>query len=144
MVATNQFAEPRSLRVADLNHMQAVVDVNENDVVKVKIGDKARVTIDAYSERKFNGTVQQIANTGKTTGTGTQEEVTNFEVKIQIADQDVRLRPGLSCTADIQTDMVKMWSPCRCKRDDPDGRHHMSPPRKWKKISRKRRLVKRR
>jgi HlyD family secretion protein len=107
VVATNQFAGTEVMRVADLNHMQAVVDVNENDVVKVKIGDKATVTIDAYSERKFKGTVQQIANTGKTTGTGTQEEVTNFEVKIQIADHDVRLRPGLSCTADIQTDMVK-------------------------------------
>jgi HlyD family secretion protein len=107
VVATNQFAGTEVMRVADLNHMQAVVDVNENDVVKVKIGDKATVTIDAYSDRKFKGTVQQIANTGKTTGMGTQEEVTNFEVKIQIIDHDVRLRPGLSCTADIQTDMVK-------------------------------------
>jgi HlyD family secretion protein len=107
VVATNQFAGTEVMRVADLNHMQAVVDVNENDVVKVKVGDKATVTIDAYSERKFKGTVQQIANTGKTTGSGTQEEVTNFEVKIQITDHDVHLRPGLSCTADIQTDMVK-------------------------------------
>jgi len=66
------------------------------------------VTIDAYGERKFNGTVAQIANTGKTTGTGTQEEVTNFEVKIRIDDAtDVQLRPGLSCTADIQTNMVE-------------------------------------
>ncbi len=51
--------------------------------------------------------MEQIANTGKTTGTGTQEEVTNFEVKIRLDDHDMRLRPGLSCTADIQTDMVK-------------------------------------
>ena len=107
VVATNQFAGTEVMRVADLNHMQAVVDVNENDVVKVKVGDKATVTIDAYNDRKFHGVVQQIANTGKTTGTGTQEEVTNFEVKIQITDHDVGLRPGLSCTADIGTDMVK-------------------------------------
>src|ERR1043166_7932 len=107
VVATNQFAGTEVMRVADLNHMQAVVDVNENDVVKVKVGDKATVIIDAYNERKFQGKVQQIANTGKTTGAGTQEEVTNFEVKIEITDHDVRLRPGLSCTADIQTDMVK-------------------------------------
>ncbi len=107
VVATNQFAGTEVMRVADLSHMQAVVDVNENDVVKVKVGDKARVTIDAYNDRKFSGAVQQIANTGKTTGTGTQEEVTNFEVKIEITDHDVRLRPGLSCTADIQTDVVK-------------------------------------
>jgi HlyD family secretion protein len=107
LVATNQFAGTEVMRVADLNHMQAVVDVNENDVVNVKLGDKASVKIDAYSGRTFNGVVQQIANTGKTTGTGTQEEVTNFEVKIRIDDHNVALRPGLSCTADIETNMVK-------------------------------------
>ena len=107
VVATNQFAGTEVLRVADLSHMQAVVDVNENDVVNVKIDDKATISIDAYGDRKFTGTVQQIANTGKTTGAGTQEEVTNFEVKIRILDQDVRLRPGLSCTAEIETSMVK-------------------------------------
>src|SRR6202030_1536340 len=107
VVATNQFAGTEVMRVADLSSMEAQVDVNENDVVNVKVGDKAIVTIDAYGERKFHGTVVQIANTGKTTGTGTQEEVTNFEVKTHIDDNDVRLRPGLSCTADIQTNMVK-------------------------------------
>ncbi len=107
VVATGQFAGTEVMRVADLNHMQAVVDVNENDVVHVKLGDSAKISIDAYGDRKFNGTVEQIANTGKTTGTGTQEEVTNFEVKIRLDDHNMRLRPGLSCTADIQTDMVK-------------------------------------
>src|SRR5436189_5636467 len=107
LVATNQFAGTEVMRVADLSHMQAVVDVNENDVVNVKLGDKASVKIDAYAGRKFKGVVQQIANTGKTTGTGTQEEVTNFEVKIRIDDHDVVLRPGLSCTADVETNMVK-------------------------------------
>jgi len=107
VVATNQFAGTEVMRVADLNHMQAVVDVNENDVVHVKLGDQAKVSIDAYGDRKFNGTVEQIANTGKTTGSGTQEEVTNFEVKIRLDDHNLRLRPGLSCTADIQTNMVK-------------------------------------
>jgi HlyD family secretion protein len=107
VVATNQFAGTEVLRVADLSRMQAVVDVNENDVVNVKVGQKANITVDAYGERKFRGTVQQIANTGKTTGTGTQEEVTNFEVKISVDEHDVALRPGLSCTADIETSMVK-------------------------------------
>jgi len=107
LVATNQFAGTEVMRVADLAHMQAVVDVNENDVVNVKLGDKASVKIDAYGDRKFKGVVQQIANTGKTTGAGTQEEVTNFEVKIRIDDHDVGLRPSLSCTADIETNMVK-------------------------------------
>ena len=107
LVATNQFAGTEVMRVADLSHMQAVVDVNENDVVNVKLGDKANIKIDAYGDRKFKGVVQQIANTGKTTGAGTQEEVTNFEVKIRVDDHDVALRPGLSCTADIETNIVK-------------------------------------
>jgi HlyD family secretion protein len=107
IVATGQFAGTEVMRVADLGHMEARVDVNENDVVNVKVDDKANVKIDAYGDRKFHGTVYQIANTGKTTGTGTQEEVTNFEVKIRVDDHDVTLKPGLSCTADIETSMVK-------------------------------------
>ncbi len=107
IVATGQFAGTEVMRVADLSHMEARVDVNENDVVNVKVGDKANIKIDAYADRKFHGSVYQIANTGKTTGAGTQEEVTNFEVKIRIDDHDVTLKPGLSCTADIETNMVK-------------------------------------
>src|SRR4051794_2612394 len=107
IVATGQFAGTEVMRVADLNHMEARVDVNENDVVNVKVGDKASIKIDAYPERRFHGTVYQIANTGKTTGTGTQEEVTNFEVKIRIDETDVLLKPGLSSTADIETASAK-------------------------------------
>src|SRR6516162_5589596 len=107
LVATNQFAGTEVMRVADLSHMEARVDVNENDVVNVKVGDKTEVKIDAYGDRKFHGTVYQIANTGKTTGAGTQEEVTNFEVKIRIEDNNVTLKPALSCTAEIHTNEVK-------------------------------------
>ncbi len=107
LVATGQFAGTEVMRVADLGHMEARVDVNENDVVNVKLGDKAKIKIDAYGDRKFKGTVYQIGNTGKTTGSGTQEEVTNFEVKIRVEDHDVELKPALSCTADIQTNEVK-------------------------------------
>src|SRR5437588_4630480 len=107
LVATGQFAGTEVMRVADLSHMEARVDVNENDVVNVKVGDKAEVKVDAYGDRKFHGSVYQIANTGKTTGTGTQEEVTNFEVKIRIEDTDVTLKPALSCTAEIHTNEMK-------------------------------------
>src|ERR1700736_1104851 len=107
IVATGQFAGTEVMRVADLNHMEARVDANENDVANVKVGNKANVKIDAYGDRKFHGTVYQIANTGTTTGAGTQEEVTNFQVKVRIDDHDVPLKPGLSCTADIETNMVK-------------------------------------
>src|SRR5947199_2469540 len=84
IVATGQFAGTEVMRVADLGHMEARVDVNENDVVNVRVGNKANVKIDAYGDRKFHGTVYQIANTGKTTGADTQEEVTTDEVKIKI------------------------------------------------------------
>jgi HlyD family secretion protein len=107
LVATGQFAGTEVMRVADLGHMEARVDVNENDVVNVKLGDKAEIKIDAYGDRRFKGTAYQIGNSGKTTGSGTQEEVTNFEVKIRIEDHDVELKPALSCTADIQTNEVK-------------------------------------
>jgi HlyD family secretion protein len=107
LVATGQFAGTEVMRVADLGHMEARVDVNENDVVNVKVGDRVEVKVDAYADRKFHGAVYQIGNTGKTTGAGTQEEVTNFEVKIRIEDHDVILKPALSCTADIQTNEVK-------------------------------------
>lgn len=107
LVATGQFAGTEVMRVADLGHMEARVDVNENDVVNVKVGDKVEVKVDAYADRKFHGAVYQIGNTGKTTGSGTQEEVTNFEVKIRIEDHDVILKPALSCTAEIQTNEVK-------------------------------------
>src|SRR2546423_5225000 len=107
IVATGQFAGTEVMRVADLNHMEARVDANENDVVNVKVGDKANIKIDAVGDRKFHGTVYQIANTGTMTGAGTQEEVTNFQVKVRIDDHDVTLKPGLSCTADVETNMVK-------------------------------------
>src|ERR1700737_4751669 len=107
IVATGQFAGTEVMRVADLSRMQAVIDVNENDVPNVKIGDKANVKIDAYGYRKFRGPGAQIGNPENTTGGATQEEVTNFEVKINLEREDVLLRPGLSCTADIETNMVK-------------------------------------
>src|SRR5437764_9112768 len=107
IVATGQFAGTEVMRVADLTKMQGVIDVNENDVPNVKVGDKANVKIDAYGDRRFKGTVAQIGNTGKTSGAGTQEEVTNFEVKINLERGEVLLRPGLSCTADIETNIVK-------------------------------------
>src|SRR5436189_1528035 len=107
IVATGQFAGTEVMRVADLGHMEARVDVNENDVVNVKVGNKANVKIDAYDDQTFHRTVYQIANTGTMTGAGTQEEVTNFQVKVRIDDHDVTLKPGLSCTADIETNMVK-------------------------------------
>ncbi len=91
------------MTVADLSMMEAQVDVGENDVVLIHIGDTARITVDAYSEKKLKGTVYEIANTATTKSLGQQDEVTNFLVKIRIVDKDVALRPGMSMSADIET-----------------------------------------
>ena len=107
VVATGQFAGTEVMRVADLNNMEARVNVNENDVVNVKNGDEAAISIDAYPNRTFRSTVYQIANTAVTTAANTQEEVTNFEVRLHIKTEGARLRPGMSATADVETATVK-------------------------------------
>ena len=107
VVGTGSFAGTEIMRVANLNDMEVRVNVNENDVVNVKVGDKARIMIDAYPGRKFAGTVKEIASAARTVGQNTQEEVTNFQVKIRIADKDVRLRPGMSASVDIETKTVE-------------------------------------
>jgi len=106
VVGTSQFAGTEVMRIANLDNMEARVNVNENDVVNVKVGDTARLNIDAYPDRKIDGVVREIASTASTRNAGTQEEVTNFEVKIRISDRSVKLRPGMSATADIETDTV--------------------------------------
>jgi HlyD family secretion protein len=93
------------MTIADLSTMEARVDVGENDVVMVAKGDTARIDVDSYPDRKFVGVVTQIANTAKSTGTGTQDQVTNFEVRIRInTPPGVQFRPGMSVTADIETE----------------------------------------
>ena len=107
VVATGSFTGTEIMRVADLNNMEVRVNVNENDVVNVKVGDKARITIDAYPGRKFTGAVKEIASAAKTQGLNTQEEVTNFQVKIRVDDKNVNLRPGMSANVDIETKTVE-------------------------------------
>jgi len=107
VVGTGSFAGTEVMRIANLDDMEVRVNVNENDVVNVKVGDRARVTIDAYTGRKFAGIVKEIASAAKTQGLNTQEEVTNFQVKIRISDKGVRLRPGMSANVDIETQTVE-------------------------------------
>ncbi|MBI4419089.1 MAG: efflux RND transporter periplasmic adaptor subunit [Ignavibacteriales bacterium] len=93
------------MTVADLARMEARVDVGENDIILVSGGDTARVKVDAYTDSTFVGVVSQIANTAKTTGVGTQDQVINFEVRILLkTPPGVELRPGMSMTADIETE----------------------------------------
>lgn len=91
------------MTVSDLSMMEARVDVGENDIVLISIGDTARISVDAYPNKKFIGRVYEIANTATTTNLGSQDEVTNFQVKIRILDKGISLRPGMSMTADIET-----------------------------------------
>jgi HlyD family secretion protein len=107
VVGTSQFAGTEVMRIANLSNMEARVNVNENDIVNVKVGDVARISVDAYPDRKIVGVIREIASTATTNNAGTQEQVTNFEVKIRVADKSVRLRPGMSTTADIEADTVK-------------------------------------
>ncbi|HEX6159685.1 MAG TPA: efflux RND transporter periplasmic adaptor subunit, partial [Thermoanaerobaculia bacterium] len=107
VVGTSQFAGTEVMRIADLDNMEARVNVNENDVVNVKVGDTAKINVDAYPDRPILGVVREIASTAITRNAGSQEEVTNFEVKIRISDRALRLRPGMSATADIETETVQ-------------------------------------
>lgn len=107
VVATGQFSGTEIMRVADLSTMEVRVNVNENDVINVKVGDPSLIRVDAFQDRPFQGEVREIANSAKTTGQGSQDEVTNFEVRIRVLDKERRLRPGMSATADIQTKTVQ-------------------------------------
>jgi HlyD family secretion protein len=113
VVGTGSFAGTEIMRVADLSTMEVRVKVNENDIVNVKNGDHATISIDAYPGRTFSGTVTEIgssAENSSASAASTQvtnaDEVSNFQVKIRISDHDANLRPGMSATADIATQTV--------------------------------------
>jgi HlyD family secretion protein len=107
VVATGDFAGTEVMRVADMDSMEARVEVNENDVVNVKVGDPVRVQVDAYPGKQFRGIVKRIASTASVKNEGTQQEVTNFEVRILINHPEYQLRPGMSASVDIETQTVK-------------------------------------
>ena len=112
VVGTSQMAGTELLRIANFDHMEVLVDVNENDIIRIKQNDTASIEVDAYPNRKFTGVVTQIANSAKNIGSSV-EQVTNFEVKILILPESYSdlivngknpFRPGMSATASIQTD----------------------------------------
>ncbi len=118
VVGTSQMAGTEMMRIANLNDMEVSVDVNENDIVKVGLGDTAEIEVDAYPNRKFKGMVTEIANSATTSAATTSDQVTNFVVKIRIlrssyADLTAKFgkrksvfRPGMSASVDIQTERV--------------------------------------
>lgn len=106
VAAMGSYGVAEVMRVADLNNMEVRVNINENDIVNVKVHDHAKITIDAYPGRVFEGEVKEIGSAAKVTGQGTQDEVTNFQVKIRILDKGLVFRPGMSANADVETETV--------------------------------------
>ncbi|HOW10591.1 MAG TPA: efflux RND transporter periplasmic adaptor subunit [Bacteroidales bacterium] len=113
VAGTGMMAGTEMLRVADLSRMEAQVEVNENDIPRVKLGDTATIEVDAYVDYKFKGVVTEIANSAKTTGVSA-DQVTNFDVKILVLPESYKdltdkgtvhpLRPGMSATVEIRTE----------------------------------------
>ncbi|GET46651.1 efflux RND transporter periplasmic adaptor subunit [Capnocytophaga felis] len=117
VVGTVQMTGTEIMRVADLSRMEVEVDVNENDIVKVSVGDSVNVEVDAYLKKVFKGTVTNIANTAN--ATASVDQVTNFKVKIRIEESSYQdllkdkkagyspFRPGMTATVDILTESKK-------------------------------------
>jgi len=118
------------LRIAKMDQMEVQVQVNENDIVNVSIGDTSNIEVDAYPDKTFKGVVTEIANSADISGEGTNEQVTNYEVKIRVTtphNLDMRgdemmaqatqeapagkfvpsFKPGMSATVDIQTETAQ-------------------------------------
>ncbi|MBW6501732.1 MAG: efflux RND transporter periplasmic adaptor subunit [Bacteroidales bacterium] len=113
VAGTGLMAGTELMRVADLSRMEARVEVNENDIVRVNRGDTAIIRVDAYLDHRFRGVVTELASSAKTSGVSA-DQITNFDVKILILPESYRslteagtinpLRPGMSTTVDIQTE----------------------------------------
>ena len=113
VLGTQQMTGTEILRVANLNNMEVEVDVNENDIVKINVGDSAKVEVDAYLKKKFRGIVTSISNSASSTLTS--DQVTNFKVKVRILKESYQdlltgkplsyspFRPGMTATVDIIT-----------------------------------------
>jgi HlyD family secretion protein len=118
VVGTSQMAGTEMMRIANLNDMEVSVDVNENDIIKVGLGDTANIEVDAYPNRKFKGVVTEVANSATTSLATTSDQVTNFVVKIRILRNSYEdltkqfgkrksvFRPGMSASVEIQTERV--------------------------------------
>lgn len=101
----SQFQEDVIMVIANLSGMEALVDVDENDIVSVAIDDSATIEVDALPDLTLHGAVTEIANSANITGQGTVDQKTEFEVKISISDPCSELRPGMTASGDIVTDI---------------------------------------
>ena len=91
------------LKLSDLSKMEVYVNVNENDIADISIDDPAIIEVDAYDGRKFKGRVKEVAYASSVSSGGSQQQVTNFQVKIQMLEVVEGMRPGMSATVEIIT-----------------------------------------
>ena len=95
------------MTVADLSRMEVEVDVNENDVVNIDVGDTSEIEIDAFPDAVFYGVVSEIAHTAQSLNMGSQQQVTNFKVKVKMINPPNKIRPGMSSTVNIISETIK-------------------------------------
>lgn len=116
VVGTIQMAGTEMIRIADLNRMEAQVDVSESDVVRVSLGDSVLIEVDAYPGKKFQGIVREIANSSNSSLQGLADQVTNFAVKITLLNESYAdlsakkrypFRPGMSTSVEILTNRAE-------------------------------------
>jgi HlyD family secretion protein len=95
------------MTIADLSYMEVLVDVNENDVVTIDVGDTTEIEIDAFPDTLFYGLVSEIAHTAQNLNMGGLQQVTNFKVKVKILNPPEKIRPGMSSTVNIISQTIK-------------------------------------
>ncbi len=101
----SQFQEDVIMEISNLEGMEALVAIDENDIVAVSIGDEAEIEVDALPDVKLKGRVTEIANSARSSGQGTTDEKTEFEVKVAVIDPVAELRPGMTASAEIVTEV---------------------------------------
>ncbi len=101
----SQFQEDVIMIISNLNSMEAVVDVDENDIVSVELSDNATIEVDALANKPFEGAVSEIASSAKIAAIGSADQKTEFEVKIRIENPGNKLRPGMTASADVVTEV---------------------------------------
>lgn len=129
VLGNSQMAGTEMMRIARMDQMEILVDVNENDIVNVSVGDSTAIEVDSYQNRVFSGVVTEIANSAEVTGFGSAEQVTNYKVKVRVTtphnldatgtmyaseqlqeqvipEDSPEFKPGMSATVDIQTQIA--------------------------------------
>lgn len=104
ILGTIQMQGTDLMTVSDLNVINAIVEVDENDIVLTELGDSVNIKLDAFRDSTFKGYVYEIGHSAITANMGSQDEVTNFEVKVRLINSNQKIRPGMSCNVEIETE----------------------------------------